>query len=75
MRSTLQELAHDLSQPLTVIETTAYCLELMLPEDDPAIAEHLRRIRQQVEVASRILSAAQAESRDLTKAATAGVTY
>jgi signal transduction histidine kinase len=75
MCSTLQELAHDLSQPLTVIETTAYCLELMLPEDDPAIAEHLQRIRQQVEAASRILSAAQAESHARTNAAMAGVTY
>jgi signal transduction histidine kinase len=79
MSSTLQELAHDLSQPLTVIETTAYCLELLLPEDNPAIAAHLQLIRQQVELAGRILSAAQAGesslSRSRTKAAMAGVTY
>lgn len=79
MCSTLQELAHDLSQPLTVIETTAYCLALLLPEGDPVVAAHLQRIRQQVELAGRILSAAQAEESSSaharTNAAMAGVTY
>ena len=79
MCSPLQTLAHDLSQPLSVIETTAYCLKLLLPEDDATIADHLQRIQQQVELAGRILSAAQAEnfesSRARTNAEMAGVTY
>jgi signal transduction histidine kinase len=76
MCSNFQELAHDLSQPLTIIETTAYCLELMLPKDNPAIAAHLRRIRHQVVLASRMLSAARAQESSTTlarrKAARAG---
>jgi signal transduction histidine kinase len=76
MCSNFQELAHDLSQPLTIIETAAYCLELLLPKDNPAIAAHLRRIRHQVVLASRMLSAAQAEKSSATrtrrKAARAG---
>jgi signal transduction histidine kinase len=59
----LHELAHDLSQPLTVIEATAYCLEMLLPAEDPAISAHLERIRRQVELASQILTSAQADER------------
>jgi hypothetical protein len=78
MPVTLHELAHELSQPLSVIETSAYCVEL-LSARDPAVCAHLQRIRQQVEVASRILTKAQEAEAALnlprTNAAMAGVTY
>jgi nitrogen-specific signal transduction histidine kinase len=75
MSSTLQQLAHELRQPLSVIETSAYCLELLLPDDDAAGHAHLARIRDQVECASRILNRIYEESRERTKSAISAVTY
>jgi hypothetical protein len=63
MYSGLQQLIHDVSQPLSIIETLAYCLEISLPADAATGLAHLHHIRQQVEAASRILTAAQAQER------------
>jgi signal transduction histidine kinase len=76
MRSTLQQLTHDLRQPLSVIESSAYYLEMILSEDDTVVRTHLQRIREQVEMASRLLNECQEpESRPRTNAAMASVTY
>lgn len=50
----LTGLIHDLRQPLSVIEMCADCLNLILPEDDPA-RQYLDVLRQQVEETSGIL--------------------
>jgi signal transduction histidine kinase len=75
MHSELEQLAHELRQPLSIIETSAYCLELIVPEGDAAAQAHLARIRSQVECASRIVNRIYEESRARTKSATAAVTY
>jgi signal transduction histidine kinase len=49
----LHDLAHDLRQPLGVIESLAYYLELT--SSDPRAAGHLRRIQAMVLQANRIL--------------------
>ena len=40
--------AHDLRQPLSTIESIAYYLGLILPQDDPRVHEHLAKIEQLV---------------------------
>lgn len=49
----LCDLVHDLRQPLSVIETLAYYLELM--STDEKISAHLRKIQAMVFEANRIL--------------------
>jgi hypothetical protein len=57
MYANIQELVHQLRQPLGIIEALAYCAEMRLQEDVAAISE-LRQIRLQVEIASQILTTA-----------------
>jgi signal transduction histidine kinase len=45
----LVNLAHELRQPLSTIESIAYYLELSLPQADPRVKEQLTRVRQMVE--------------------------
>ena len=52
-------LLHDLRQPLSVIETCAYCLRVMAgTASDPRVLEQLDRIEEQVFEAGLILLAA-----------------
>jgi signal transduction histidine kinase len=51
--ATLDDLAHELRQPLSVIESIAYYLELT--SDDQAMCAHLQRIRAMVNRANSIL--------------------
>ena len=52
------DLAHELRQPLSVIESLAYYLELTAA--DPSTAGHLRKIQAMVWEANRILADARA---------------
>jgi signal transduction histidine kinase len=69
-------LAHDLRQPLGTIETSVFCVNLLLGKGHIAVEEQLRIIERQVADAVRILNAAVAETRDRRaqpeKTATAG---
>ena len=56
-------LAHDLRQPLGTIETSIYCLSLMLGQEHTAAREQLRIVERQVGHAVRILNEAVAETR------------
>ena len=56
----LGELIHELRQPLGVIESLAYCLELT-SADEKACA-HVRRIQAMVSQANRILERAALET-------------
>ena len=80
----LRDLAHDLRQPLSHIEVTAYLLNSS-PAIDPQIREQIQTVGRQAELASGILSEALAamrrlrdqedavENRELTNSATAVV--
>lgn len=77
----LADLVHRLRQPLSTIETCAFYLGLVLPEQDEKCREQIERIQQQIAEAGRILMeaaghahAARAESRSLTNAESAVVT-
>ncbi len=54
--SLLFNLAHELRQPLSTIESIAYYLELVLPHSDPRVLEQLTRLRQLVEQSGWILN-------------------
>ena len=51
--ASIDELAHDLRQPLSVIETLAYYLEITSP--DQKVCGHLRHIQAMVAQANTIL--------------------
>ena len=82
----LQNVVHDLRQPLSNIEICTFHLTLLLSELDGKAQEQIRAIEQQVGYASRILSEAAnalgamrhqrngAENRPLTNSASASVT-
>jgi signal transduction histidine kinase len=59
----LARLVHDLRQPLGTIETSAYCMNLMLGQEHTAAREQLRIIERQVAHAVRILNQAVEETR------------
>jgi hypothetical protein len=61
----LSDLVHDLRQPLSNIETSAYCLNLLTDPAHIRAREHLRAIEQQVAHAAALLSQAAAELRRL----------
>jgi signal transduction histidine kinase len=85
--SAISGLAHDLRQPLSVIEACADYLNLVLPPTDHRARQQLQLLEQQVGEANRILHEAllklhysdepaePATSRPLTKAASAAGTY
>ena len=52
----LHNLAHELRQPLSTIESIAYYLELALPHGDPRVLEQLTRLRHLVEQSGWILN-------------------
>ncbi len=54
--NTIDELTHELRQPLSIIEALAYYLELTTT--DEAVSGHLRQIQAMVLQANRILSKA-----------------
>jgi signal transduction histidine kinase len=81
----LKNLVHDLRQPLSTIETSAYYLNILLGDAHPRAHDQLRTIEHQVDRAAALLSQAvaelhrlqecpTAENRSLTKVATAAVT-
>jgi hypothetical protein len=51
-------LIHDLRQPLSIIETCACCLRMMLKTENAQVLEQLDRIEDQVLVASLLLAKA-----------------
>ncbi|HEY4364682.1 MAG TPA: hypothetical protein VGN17_27200 [Bryobacteraceae bacterium] len=52
----LRAVAHELRQPLSSIETTAYYLSLVLPGANAKVQEQLSRIQEMIEQANWILS-------------------
>jgi len=82
----LQNVVHDLRQPLGNIETSAYLLNRIFRNTHGPEYQHLSTIERQIDVATRILDAAAAELRrlhaqrageeslDFTKPETAAVT-
>jgi signal transduction histidine kinase len=52
-------MAHELRQPLSTIESIAYYLTLVLPEDDGKVHEQLQRIQDLVEQSNWIVTSAQ----------------
>jgi light-regulated signal transduction histidine kinase (bacteriophytochrome) len=54
----MHDLVHDLRQPLSIIESTAYYLEMM--SSDAAFASHLQHIQKMVGETHRILEQATA---------------
>ena len=67
-------LAHDLRQPLGTIETSVFCINLLLDQKHTEVQEQLRIIERQVCHAVRILDQAVAETRhrDAPRAKTSG---
>ena len=67
-------LAHDLRQPLGTIETSVFCINLLLGHEHTEVQEQLRIIERQVCHAVRILDQAVAETRhrDAPRAKTSG---
>ena len=61
----LADLIHDLRQPLSNIETSAYCLDLITDPAQERAHEHLRTIQRQVARAADLLTQASAELRRL----------
>jgi signal transduction histidine kinase len=59
----LADLIHDMAQPLSAIETGAFCLDLHIDPQNARAQEYLRMILQQAERASSLLAAAAAELR------------
>ena len=59
----LINLAHELRQPLSTIESIAYYLELTIPPDQVQARIYISRLQQIVMEASAILSAAVHDSR------------
>ncbi len=59
----LQNLAHELRQPLSTIESIAYYLEIAMPQADARVREQLSRLRHLVEQSSWILNDAVALAR------------
>lgn len=55
-RSILQAIAHELRQPLSTIESTAYYLGLILPRGNDRARDHVARLRDLVEQSNWILS-------------------
>jgi two-component system, LuxR family, sensor kinase FixL len=55
-RDVMQTIAHELRQPLSAIESTAYYLGLVLPRTDGRAQTNVTRLRQLVEQANWILS-------------------
>jgi signal transduction histidine kinase len=51
----LHDIAHELRQPLSAIESIAYYLSLVLPRDDEKIQEQLTRLQHMVEQSDWIL--------------------
>jgi signal transduction histidine kinase len=56
-------LAHDLRQPLGTIETSVFCIHLLLGQEHTEVQEQLRIIERQVAHAVGILNQAVAETR------------
>jgi signal transduction histidine kinase len=56
-------LAHDLRQPLGTIETSVFCINLLLDQKHTEVQEQLRIIERQVCHAVRILDQAVEETR------------
>lgn len=52
----LHDIAHELRQPLSAIESIAYYLSLVLPREDEKVQEQLARLQQLVEQSDWILS-------------------
>jgi hypothetical protein len=61
--ASMQELVHGLRQPLSVIEASTYYVDLILPDNEQAIRLEIERIREQIEMASRVLT--QASHREI----------
>lgn len=59
----LRDLAHDLRQPLSGIESIAYYLEMVLAEADPEIGQHCVRLRRMVQQTNWILNDAALSAR------------
>jgi signal transduction histidine kinase len=59
----LARLVHDLRQPLGTIETSVFCINLLLSQERAAVQEQLRIIERQVCHAVRILDQAVEETR------------
>lgn len=51
----VQQLAHDLRQPLSGIETSAYYIDMVVSEARPDLIPHCRRLRRMVQQASWLL--------------------
>ena len=56
-------LVHDLRQPLSAIESLAFCLELVVPPEHEQAQHYISRLRQLVAEASATLAVAVSESR------------
>src|SRR5208283_671603 len=54
----LETLAHELRQPLSAIESTAYYLTMVLPRGEKRAQEHASRLQRLIEQANWILSCA-----------------
>lgn len=59
----LNEVAHELRQPLSTMEAIAYYLELALPQADPRVREQVNRLRQLVAQSGWVLNDAVALAR------------
>jgi len=57
----LLNLIHDLAQPLSNIETSAYCLGRAIDADNLRAQQYLRLVEQQVDRARGLLAAASTE--------------
>jgi len=63
----LANLVHDVRQPLSTIENSAYCLNLLLRDAPEPVREQLRIILRQVDRADSLLRVATSQFRQLQK--------
>ena len=54
---------HDLRQPLSAMESLAYCLELTIPPEHEQARRYITRLQQLVEEASSTIATAVSDSR------------
>jgi signal transduction histidine kinase len=52
----LADFAHQLRQPLSILDALAYYLDLIATPEDAQVHEHLRRMRSEIAHADQVLS-------------------
>ena len=71
-KEAIQELVHELRQPLSSIEAIAYYVEMTLPPEQLQARQYMHRLQELVTQADSVLKAASVTRKPPASAATAG---